>query len=99
MFWLGCVIDSVVDPAYILSIVGCRARPRSVERKSDGRSKRMANEPKDHKKLLPSVPLIQDGIVPPVRKPTQSLVKELQLKSNWEVNRRWGCNNVQVPNR
>ena len=27
------------------------------------------------------MPLIQEGIVPPVRKPTQSFVKELQLKS------------------
>jgi len=27
------------------------------------------------------MPLIQEGIIPPVRKPTQSFVKELQLKS------------------
>jgi len=30
------------------------------------------------------MPLIQEGIVPPVRNPTQSLVKELQLKSKPE---------------
>ena len=34
-----------------------------------------------------SVPLIQEGIVSPVRKPTQSLVKELQLKSRLEFQR------------
>jgi len=33
------------------------------------------------------MPLIQEGIVPPVRKPTQSLVKELQLKSKLEFQR------------
>jgi hypothetical protein len=47
----------------ILSIVGRRAAPKGVERKSDGRS------------------LIHEGIDPPVRKPIQSFVKELQLKS------------------
>lgn len=47
----------------MLSMVGRRAAPNGVERKSDGRS------------------LIHDGIEEPVRKPTQSFVNELQLKS------------------
>jgi len=34
-----------------------------------------------------AMPLIQEGIAPPVRKPTQSLVKELQLKSKLEFQR------------
>jgi len=33
------------------------------------------------------MPLIQEGIIPPVRKPTQSFVKELQLKSKPEFQR------------
>jgi hypothetical protein len=32
-------------------------------------------------KPVRDAPLIHDGIDPPVKKPTQSLVKELQLKS------------------
>jgi len=69
----GCIVAGVgVAPGtglrYMLSIVGRKAAPKGVDRKSDGRLD------------------IQEGMDPPVRKPTQSLVKELQLKS-----RRWYC--------
>lgn len=38
VLWLGDKPDSTVGPEYMRSIVGCSARPKSVERKSDGRS-------------------------------------------------------------
>jgi hypothetical protein len=67
------------------SIVGRRAAPKGVDRKSEGRSV-------GSQQLLPSrsrrsfVLLMKSGIEPPVRKPIQSFVNELQLKSAETVN-------------
>ena len=65
------------------SMVGRSAAPRGVERKSAGRSNcvkiRLVKEA--GKKVKTTAPLIHAGIDPPVRNPTQSFVKELQLKS------------------
>jgi hypothetical protein len=62
------------------SIVGRRAAPSGVERKSEGRSGMIIWLDAECKERR-IVPLINDGIDPPVRNPIQSLVNELQLKS------------------
>lgn len=63
------------------SMVGRRAAPKGVDKKSLGRSihDRSNKVPRTEKKTR--VPLMKVGIDPPVRKPTTSLVNELQLKS------------------
>jgi hypothetical protein len=69
-----------VGRLYIASIVGRNAAPNGVARKSVGRSER-------HSQLEGSItsvvflPLINEGILPPVRNPTTSSVNELQLNS------------------
>ena len=44
VFWLGYGVNSAAGPEYMRSIVGCSARPKSVERKSDGRSAMRATQ-------------------------------------------------------
>jgi hypothetical protein len=63
------------------SMVGRRAAPKGVDKKSLGRSDSWTIRQRVLGMKETSVPLINDGIDPPVRKPTTSLVKELQLKS------------------
>ena len=65
---------------YIASIVGRNAAPNGVDRKSVGRSKEMESL-YSLEMVNGHLPLIKGGIVLPVRKPTQSSVNELQLKS------------------
>lgn len=54
--------------------------PKGVERNSWGKSGRKVKTC-EGKRCQWSIPLIQSGIDPPVRNPTQSFVNELQLKS------------------
>jgi hypothetical protein len=63
-------------------IMGARASPSGEARKSEGRSWgdfERHNHEENYQEI--SVPLIWAGIDPPVRKPTQSAVNELQLNS------------------
>ena len=59
---VGTGVDEADGARNMASMVGRRAAPKGVERKSAGRS------------------LMKSGMAQPVRKPTASLVKELQLK-------------------
>jgi len=66
---------------YIASIVGRKAAPNGVERKSVGRSMQNLVKIMNQTKTVKSSPLMNRGMLPPVRNPTQSSVNELQLKS------------------
>ena len=65
---------------YIASMVGRNAAPNGVDRKSVGRSKEIESL-YSLEMVNGNLPLIKGGIVLPVRKPIQSSVNELQLKS------------------
>jgi hypothetical protein len=83
--WAAGVVGPVGRPN-MASMVGRSAAPKGVERKSEGRSKGvkclfLATGEAERDRKRKGAPLIQDGIDPPVRKPMQSFVKELQLKS------------------
>ena len=65
---------------YIASIVGRSAAPNGVERKSVGRSIQNLVKIKITNQTIP-LPLMNEGILPPVKNPTQSSVNELQLNS------------------
>jgi hypothetical protein len=81
--WVGEVVAiGPVGRPNMASMVGRSAAPRGVERKSEGRSncvKYLFSDGRPNRRV--DAPLIHDGIDPPVRKPMQSFVKELQLKS------------------
>ena len=81
--WAGAVAPVAPGGLNIASIVGRSAAPKGVERKSEGRSKHVANEclRETGRRQARNVPLIHDGIDSPVKNPMQSFVKELQLKS------------------
>lgn len=66
---------------YILSIVGLRAAPKGVARKSVGKSTSDTASVWGDQGIYIFKPLIKAGMDPPVRNPAQSLVNELQLKS------------------
>ena len=69
------------DGRNMLSMVGRRAAPKGVERKSDGRSIYDYEQGFTRGTQTRIIPLIQSGIELPVKKPTTSFVNELQLKS------------------
>ena len=83
---VGCwAIGGVELRPNMASMLGRNAAPRGVERKSAGRSDSfeyiflaMGGLRATRKR---NAPLIHEGMDPPVRKPIQSFVKELQLKS------------------
>lgn len=64
------------------SMVGRREAPNGVERKSAGRSRGIVRKLMTMNIYMTTIPLIHEGMDWPVRKPMQSFVKELQLKSN-----------------
>lgn len=49
---LGGGAESALGPEYIRSMVGRSARPKSVERKSDGRSEKMLQDEQESRKIL-----------------------------------------------
>ena len=73
-------------PRYMASIVGRRAAPKGVDKKSVGKSKEKQDESNNDDDVSSNnAPLMKDGIVPPVRNPMQSFVNELQLKSGSKI--------------
>lgn len=69
---------------YMASIVGRIAAPKGVDKKSVGKSIQREKIGQVLSNVVAQIdaPLMKDGIVPPVKNPTQSLVNELQLKSS-----------------
>ena len=68
------------------SIIGRRAAPRGVDKKSVGKSvEKHRFDPLSSIFFSMNLPLIKAGIDLPVKNPTQSSVNELQLKSRLQT--------------